>query len=86
MGILSGRSIGARCSPKPAPIPVGDLIGATLRAYCSTKYTLSGKVENECGFYESAYGEGGKAYTQLAAKMALSQNIGVPWITCRIKQ
>ncbi|GJR90996.1 hypothetical protein Tco_0215007 [Tanacetum coccineum] len=30
MGILSGRSIGARCSPKPAPIPVEDLIGATL--------------------------------------------------------
>ncbi|GJU43412.1 hypothetical protein Tco_1200678 [Tanacetum coccineum] len=27
MGILSGRSIGVRYSPKPAPIPVGDLIG-----------------------------------------------------------
>ncbi|GJX94925.1 hypothetical protein Tco_0349511, partial [Tanacetum coccineum] len=38
-------------------------------------------VENECGFYESTYGEGGIAYTQLAAKMALSQNISVPWIT-----
>ncbi|GJW31625.1 hypothetical protein Tco_0051657 [Tanacetum coccineum] len=39
MGILSGRSIGARCFPKPALIPVGDLIRATLRAHCSTKYT-----------------------------------------------
>ncbi|GJY24531.1 hypothetical protein Tco_0398189 [Tanacetum coccineum] len=29
MGILLGRSIRARCSPKPAPIAVGDLIGAT---------------------------------------------------------
>ncbi|GJU63696.1 ribonuclease H-like domain-containing protein [Tanacetum coccineum] len=41
MGILSGRSIGARCSPKPALIPVGDLIGASLRVQCSTKYTFA---------------------------------------------
>ncbi|GJZ77565.1 ATP-dependent DNA helicase PIF1-like protein [Tanacetum coccineum] len=27
MGILSGRSIGARCSSKPASIPIVDLIG-----------------------------------------------------------
>ncbi|GKB75032.1 endomembrane protein 70 family protein [Tanacetum coccineum] len=40
-------------------------------------------VENEYGFYEYAYGEGGKVYTQLVAKMALSQNIGVPRITCQ---
>ncbi|GKB14208.1 transmembrane 9 superfamily member 9-like protein [Tanacetum coccineum] len=40
-------------------------------------------VENKYGFYESAYGEGVKAYTQLATKMALSQNISVPWITCQ---
>ncbi|GJZ91130.1 hypothetical protein Tco_0663057 [Tanacetum coccineum] len=40
MGILLERSIGARCSPKPAPVPVGDLIGASLRVQCSTKYTL----------------------------------------------
>ncbi|KAM0009673.1 putative beta-galactosidase [Helianthus debilis subsp. tardiflorus] len=39
-------------------------------------------VENEYGYYEAAYGEGGKRYTQWAAKMALSQNIGVPWIMC----
>nr|XP_043627356.1 beta-galactosidase 10 [Erigeron canadensis] len=41
------------------------------------------QVENEYGYYETAYGEGGKAYTQWAAKMALSQNTGVPWIMCQ---
>lgn len=41
------------------------------------------QVENEYGFYETAYGDGGKAYAQWAAKMALSQNIGVPWIMCQ---
>ncbi|XP_035834794.1 beta-galactosidase 10-like [Helianthus annuus] len=41
------------------------------------------QVENEYGYYEAAYGEGGKRYTQWAAKMALSQNIGVPWIMCQ---
>ncbi|GJV18880.1 hypothetical protein Tco_1367900 [Tanacetum coccineum] len=47
MGILSGRSIGARCSPKPAPIHVGDLIVVTLRAHCSTKYTLEKGSDSE---------------------------------------
>ncbi|PWA61082.1 beta-galactosidase 10 [Artemisia annua] len=46
-------------------------------------YNFLFQVENEYGFYEAAYGEGGKAYTQWAAKMALSQNIGVPWIMCQ---
>ncbi|KAK2973788.1 hypothetical protein RJ640_008193, partial [Escallonia rubra] len=41
------------------------------------------EVENEYGFYETAYGEGGKAYALWAAKMALSQNVGVPWIMCQ---
>ncbi|XP_023769105.1 beta-galactosidase 10 [Lactuca sativa] len=41
------------------------------------------QVENEYGYYEAAYGEGGKSYTQWAAKMALSQNTGVPWIMCQ---
>lgn len=41
------------------------------------------QVENEYGYYETAYGEGGKTYTQWAAKMALSQNTGVPWIMCQ---
>ncbi|GAA0166306.1 galactosidase [Lithospermum erythrorhizon] len=40
------------------------------------------QVENEYGFYENAYGEGGKRYASWAAKMALSQNTGVPWIMC----
>lgn len=40
------------------------------------------QVENEYGFYEAAYGEGGKRYALWAAKMALSQNTGVPWIMC----
>ncbi|KAM7493481.1 hypothetical protein LguiB_028090 [Lonicera macranthoides] len=41
------------------------------------------QVENEYGFYETAYGEGGKAYALWAANMALSQDIGVPWIMCQ---
>ncbi|KAL0441221.1 UNVERIFIED_CONTAM: Beta-galactosidase 10 [Sesamum radiatum] len=40
-------------------------------------------VENEYGFYESAYGEGGKRYALWAANMAVSQNTGVPWIMCQ---
>lgn len=39
-------------------------------------------MENEYGFYENAYGEGGKRYALWAAKMALSQNTGIPWIMC----
>ncbi|GJR11161.1 hypothetical protein Tco_0793813, partial [Tanacetum coccineum] len=46
MEILFGRSIGALCSPKPAPIPIGDPTGATLRAHCSTKYSYSPKNVN----------------------------------------
>ncbi|KAI3454272.1 hypothetical protein Pfo_010935 [Paulownia fortunei] len=41
------------------------------------------QVENEYGFYESAYGEGGKSYALWAANMAVSQNTGVPWIMCQ---
>ncbi|VFQ62028.1 unnamed protein product [Cuscuta campestris] len=40
------------------------------------------QVENEYGFYEAAYGEGGKRYASWAANMALSQKTGVPWIMC----
>ncbi|XP_022843486.1 beta-galactosidase 10 [Olea europaea var. sylvestris] len=40
------------------------------------------QVENEYGFYETAYGEGGKRYALWAARMAVSQNTGVPWIMC----
>uniref|UniRef100_A0A6N2NA79 beta-galactosidase n=1 Tax=Salix viminalis TaxID=40686 RepID=A0A6N2NA79_SALVM len=41
------------------------------------------KVENEYGYYEGAYGEGGKRYAAWAAQMAVSQNTGVPWIMCQ---
>ncbi|TXG60274.1 hypothetical protein EZV62_014847 [Acer yangbiense] len=41
------------------------------------------QVENEYGFYEKDYGEGGKRYAMWAAKMAVSQNIGVPWMMCQ---
>ncbi|GAV60272.1 Glyco_hydro_35 domain-containing protein/Gal_Lectin domain-containing protein [Cephalotus follicularis] len=41
------------------------------------------QVENEYGFYERFYGEGGKLYAAWAARMAVSQNIGVPWIMCQ---
>lgn len=41
------------------------------------------QVENEYGYYENAYGEGGKRYAFWAAKMALSLNTGVPWIMCQ---
>ncbi|CAA0820988.1 Beta-galactosidase 10 [Striga hermonthica] len=40
------------------------------------------QAKNEYGFYEPAYGEGGKRYALWAANMAVSQNIGVPWIMC----
>ncbi|CAN0845632.1 Beta-galactosidase 10 [Linum grandiflorum] len=41
------------------------------------------QVENEYGFYESAYGEDGRKYAIWAANMAVAQNIGVPWIMCQ---
>ncbi|XP_059656325.1 beta-galactosidase 10 [Cornus florida] len=44
---------------------------------------IMAQVENEYGDTESIYGDGGKPYAMWAAKMALSQNIGVPWIMCQ---
>ncbi|KAI9114456.1 hypothetical protein K1719_014684 [Acacia pycnantha] len=41
------------------------------------------QIENEYGYYENFYGEGGKKYAQWAANMAVSQNTGVPWIMCQ---
>ncbi|KAL5982776.1 Beta-galactosidase 10 [Asimina triloba] len=40
-------------------------------------------IENEYGDIESVYGEGGKPYAMWAANMAVSQDIGVPWIMCQ---
>lgn len=55
-------------------------INATFLIVCPV---LVLQIENEYGFYERAYGEGGKAYALWAANMALSQNIDVPWIMCQ---
>uniref|UniRef100_A0A803KNC8 Beta-galactosidase n=1 Tax=Chenopodium quinoa TaxID=63459 RepID=A0A803KNC8_CHEQI len=44
---------------------------------------IMAQVENEYGYYEQSYGDGGKKYALWAANMALSQNIGVPWIMCQ---
>ncbi|XP_077249768.1 beta-galactosidase 3-like [Tasmannia lanceolata] len=41
------------------------------------------QVENEYGDIERVYGDGGKPYAMWAAKMAVSQDIGVPWIMCQ---
>ncbi|XP_024019187.1 beta-galactosidase 10 isoform X2 [Morus notabilis] len=41
------------------------------------------QIENEYGYYEGAYGDAGKRYAMWAASMAVSQNIGVPWIMCQ---
>ncbi|KAI4336464.1 hypothetical protein L6164_014987 [Bauhinia variegata] len=41
------------------------------------------QIENEYGYYEQFYGEGGKQYAMWAASMAVSQNTGVPWIMCQ---
>ncbi|XP_047315226.1 beta-galactosidase 10-like [Impatiens glandulifera] len=40
------------------------------------------QVENEYGYLETLYGEKAKQYAMWAAQMALSQNIGIPWIMC----
>ncbi|XP_061360009.1 beta-galactosidase 10 [Gastrolobium bilobum] len=41
------------------------------------------QIENEYGYYENYYKEEGKKYAMWAAKMAVSQNTGVPWIMCQ---
>ncbi|KHN31190.1 Beta-galactosidase 10 [Glycine soja] len=41
------------------------------------------EIENEYGYYENFYKEDGKKYALWAAKMAVSQNTGVPWIMCQ---
>ncbi|KAI3410865.1 Beta-galactosidase [Psidium guajava] len=41
------------------------------------------QIENEYGNVMSAYGDAGKAYIDWCANMAVSQNIGVPWIMCQ---
>ncbi|XP_074317084.1 beta-galactosidase 15-like isoform X2 [Silene latifolia] len=41
------------------------------------------QIENEYGNVMSPYGDAGKAYINWCAKMAVAQNIGVPWIMCQ---
>ncbi|XVF61084.1 hypothetical protein PTKIN_Ptkin08bG0100900 [Pterospermum kingtungense] len=41
------------------------------------------QVENEYGGYEKFNGEGAKPFVERSARMAVSQNIGVPWIMCQ---
>ncbi|KAG9445334.1 hypothetical protein H6P81_016674 [Aristolochia fimbriata] len=41
------------------------------------------QAKNEYGDIEKVYGDGGKPYAMWAANMAVSQNIGVPWIMCQ---
>ncbi|PIA47487.1 hypothetical protein AQUCO_01400261v1 [Aquilegia coerulea] len=41
------------------------------------------QIENEYGDIERIYGDGGKPYAMWAAKMAVAQDIGVPWIMCQ---
>lgn len=46
-------------------------------------HIILAQVENEYGDIEKVYGDGGKPYAMWAANMALSQDIGVPWIMCQ---
>ncbi|GAU22242.1 hypothetical protein TSUD_227780 [Trifolium subterraneum] len=41
------------------------------------------QIENEYGDVMSHYGEAGNSYINWCAQMALSQNVGVPWIMCK---
>ncbi|KAM7257854.1 hypothetical protein ACFE04_013595 [Oxalis oulophora] len=41
------------------------------------------QIENEYNTVQLAYRELGNSYVQWAAKLALSQNAGVPWIMCK---
>ncbi|KAI4379584.1 hypothetical protein MLD38_005862 [Melastoma candidum] len=41
------------------------------------------QIENEYGNVMSSYGDAGKAYIDWCANMAVSQDIGVPWIMCQ---
>ncbi|OVA08315.1 D-galactoside/L-rhamnose binding SUEL lectin domain [Macleaya cordata] len=40
------------------------------------------QIENEFGNVMTDYGDAGKSYVQWCAKMAVSLNVGVPWIMC----
>lgn len=46
-------------------------------------HIILAQIENEYGDIEKLYGDGAKPYAMWAAHMALSQDIGVPWIMCQ---
>ncbi|XP_021750275.1 beta-galactosidase 15-like [Chenopodium quinoa] len=41
------------------------------------------QIENEYGNIMDPYGDAGKRYINWCAKMAVAQNVGVPWIMCQ---
>ncbi|KAJ8422382.1 hypothetical protein Cgig2_012098 [Carnegiea gigantea] len=41
------------------------------------------QIENEYGNVMGPYGDAGKAYLNWCANMAVSQNVGIPWIMCQ---
>ncbi|XP_021865439.2 beta-galactosidase 15-like [Spinacia oleracea] len=41
------------------------------------------QIENEYGNVMAPYGDAGKEYLNWCAKMAVAQNIGVPWLMCQ---
>ncbi|ONK73107.1 uncharacterized protein A4U43_C04F27330 [Asparagus officinalis] len=46
-------------------------------------HIILSQIENEYGDIEKPYGDGAKDYAMWAASMALSQDIGIPWIMCQ---
>ncbi|KAL5697596.1 hypothetical protein ACHQM5_028721 [Ranunculus cassubicifolius] len=57
------------------PVWLHNLPGIQLRT--------DNQIENEYGNIMNDYKEAGKSYIKWCAKMAESQNIGVPWIMCQ---
>jgi hypothetical protein len=43
------------------------------------------QIENEYNHIQLAYEADGDNYVQWAAKMAVSLNVGVPWVMCKQK-
>ncbi|CAL9191724.1 unnamed protein product [Musa hybrid cultivar] len=61
----------------------GHIILAQATALNCHLISATDQIENEYGDIEAVYGDGGRSYSRWAANMALSQNIGVPWIMCQ---
>ncbi|URE13790.1 Glycosyl hydrolases family 35 [Musa troglodytarum] len=61
----------------------GHIILAQAIALNYRFISATDQIENEYGDIEAVYGDGGRSYSTWAVNMALSQNIGVPWIMCQ---